>query len=196
MLYLYPNRPVLLPPDPKSPLDPGREFIDSLEASGKYVAGKKFNGDNVLINTDQPDVFWNRKKERLKRYKPIPEMVAELKKWPASSLINAELMHLHGTLLKDTIIVHCIYVWKGHMLVGKTWQDSRDILETMQSGTHVQIETIHSSGFWDLFQAADGKNVEGIVLKEPAGKLVISTMPIPDVPWMKKIRKPNKMYNF
>jgi hypothetical protein len=52
------------------------------------------------------------------------------------------------------------------------------------------------TGFWNLFKRADGKIIEGIVLKNPAGKLVHSTTPIDDVPWMKKIRVPSKKYSF
>lgn len=51
-LYYYPNRPMLVPPDPLNALDPKPDYINSLEASGKYVAELKGNGDNCLLYTD------------------------------------------------------------------------------------------------------------------------------------------------
>ena len=46
LLYWYPNRPLLIPPDPLDPLNPKPDYLNSLEASGKYVAEQKWNGDN------------------------------------------------------------------------------------------------------------------------------------------------------
>lgn len=90
--------------------------------------------------------------------------------------------------------------WKGKHLIGKTWGDSRDILneciEKGLSGEHIQISKVWNSHFWELFKNADGKTVEGIILKDPKGKLVFSAVPIKDVSWMLKIRKPCKKYPF
>jgi hypothetical protein len=185
-IYYYPNRPTLIPPD--------KDYINSLESSGKYIAERKWNGDNVLINTDTLE-FWNRTKER-HRYVPDEAMKEELSKWPKHAVINAELMNYRTKDTKNIIIVHCIMVWKGKPLLGKTWGDSREILEQCPQGKNVQVSQLYKVGFWDLFQAADGVTVEGIILKQPAGKLVFSTTPIQDVSWMLKVRKPCKKYSF
>lgn len=193
-IYFYPNRPTLVPPDPKNPLNPSSEYIDSLERSGRYVAERKWNGDNVLINTSTLIVM-NRHKARMK-YIPSDEMVDEFRKWPRNTVINGELLHNKTVHIKNTLIVHCIMVWEGYPLFGKTWGDSRKLLETCPDAKHVKISETFRHGFWDLFQEADGKTVEGIVLKDPSGMLVFSTTPIPDVSWMLKIRKPSKKYSF
>jgi hypothetical protein len=90
--------------------------------------------------------------------------------------------------------------WDGKYLIGKSWGDSRAILEKCVedglSGPHVKISPVWRSGFWNLFQDADGAIIEGIILKDPTGKLVFSATPPRDVPWMLKIRKPCKKYNF
>jgi hypothetical protein len=90
--------------------------------------------------------------------------------------------------------------WDGSYLIGKTWGDSRDLLEAAindgLSGPHVQVSKVWTGGFWDLFQAADGTVIEGIILKDPTGQLVFSTTPIQDVHWMRKVRKPCKKYKF
>lgn len=186
MLYYYPNRPVLIPPD--------KAHIDQLEASGQYVGERKWNGDNVLIHTDTME-FWNRYKQR-HRFNPDEAIKKELNKWPKKAVINAELMHYHTKTTKNLIIVHCVMVWKGKPLLGKTWGDSRKILDDMPSADHVKVSEIFQTGFWDLYQAADGTTIEGIILKKLAGKLVFSTTPTNDVGWMYKIRKANAKYQF
>lgn len=193
-LYFYPNRPILVPPDPNNPLDPKPEYINSLEQSGKYIAEQKWNGDNTLLYTSEMD-FWNRRKEK-HRYVPSDEVREELEKFPKQSILNLELVHFKTRSVKHKLIVHCIMAWKGKLLTGRTWGDSRKILEDQEFGTHVILSPAWTKGFWKLFQEADGEIIEGIVLKNPRGKLLFSTTPIKDVSWMLKIRKPSKKYKF
>ena len=195
MLYFYPNRPILIPPDPQNPTNPKSDYLDSLEQTGRFIAEQKWNGDNAMIFTGSKPSFWNRRQDLLK-YQPSPEVLDELSKWPARCLLNAELVHFKTKEVKHTLIVHCIMTWKGQPLYGKTWGDSRAILEDQPNGEHVRISKIWKSGFWKLFQEADGKVIEGIILKDPKGKLVFSATPIRDVSWMKKVRKPCKKYSF
>lgn len=198
MLYYYPNRPILIPPDPKDPLNPKPDYINSLEATGRYVAEQKWNGDNALVYTDDMAI-WNRQRER-HRYVPTAEVKEELDRFPKGSILNSELVHYKTKTVKNLFIVHCLLAWKGALLVGKTWDDSRQILEdfyrSISEMTHVILSPVWKSGFWKLFQEADGDIIEGIILKDPKGKLVISASKIPDVPWMMKIRKPCKKYKF
>ena len=96
--------------------------------------------------------------------------------------------------IKDILIVHCIMAWKGKLLLGKTWGDSRKILDDQPSGAHVQVSPTYKTGFWNLFEEADGQTIEGIIIKRLAGKLIFSCTPIDDVSWMFKFRKPCKKY--
>jgi hypothetical protein len=186
---------MLIPADPKDPLNPKPDYLNSLEASGKWVAEQKWNGDNILINTNKPKEIWNRHKALLTRYKMNDEVQKELLSlYPPDTLINGELMNNHTKDTKDLIIVHCIMILSGVMV--RTWGDSRRLLDRVQSGKYFQISRVWTKGFWDLYQTADGKTIEGIILKDPNGKLVFSTTPIKDVPWMLKIRKPCKKYQF
>ena len=187
-MYYYPNRPILIPPD--------KEYIDSLEKSGLWIAEKKWNGDNILINTNKITEFWNRYGKRLTRYTPSEEIKQELSKYPKDMVINAELMNNHTKDTKDLLIVHCVMVYNGKTLLGKTWGDSRLILDQMPPGVHVLVSQIFQSGFWELFEEADGTTIEGIILKRLTGKLVFSTTPLNDVGWMVKVRKPCKKYQF
>ena len=186
-IFYYPNRPTLIPPD--------EARLKAMEASGQYIAERKYNGDNVLISTDTFQ-FWNRHKEK-HRFVPDEAMRAELTKWPKHAIINAELMNYRTKTIKNIIYVHCVMVWKGKPLIGKTWGDSRKILEEeCPKGDYARISEIFQTGFWQLFQEADGSIIEGIILKKPAGRLVHSATPIDDVSWMLKIRKPCKKYQF
>lgn len=195
MIYYYPNRPILVPPDPDKPTDPSSDYLDSLEETGRYVAEQKWNGDNCLVHLNDKLEFWNRQKKLLK-YIPDDEVREELKRWPKKSVLNAELVHSKTKGVKHLLIVHCIMCWEGTYLRGKTWGYSRDILENCidhgLSSIHVQISKVWKSGFFQLFQEADGIIIEGIILKDPEGKLVFSATPIPDVSWMRKVRKPSK----
>jgi len=194
MNYFYPNRPILIPPDPKNPLNPSPDYLTGLEKSGRYFAETKWNGDNAMIYTDSLEL-WNRKCSRLK-YAPIGAVREELEQLPKGCLINAELVHNHTKTVKDTIIVHCIMVYKGEPLFGKTWADSRAIIEEFKYGEHVQLSRIYTTGFFDLWNQADGEVIEGIILKDPSGLLQFSQVPIADVSWMLKVRKPCKKYSF
>lgn len=202
MLYYFPNRPILVPPDPDTPMNPKPDYINSLEAKRIYVAEQKWNGDNALIYTDDLS-FWNRHEAR-HRYQPLPETVKELKRWPKGAIVNLELIHyrIKDLKYKNILLIHSLLAWDGVPLVGKTWGDARLILEDLfrtlkpakQSG--LVLSPVWKKGFWDLFQQADGDIIEGIVLKDPTGKLVISATKIPDVTFMLKIRKPCKKYKF
>jgi hypothetical protein len=201
--YYYPNRPVLIPADPDHPMDPQRGPLDSLEASGQYIAEQKWNGDNCLIYTGEHNgclelAFWNRNKAILK-YKASTEVVGELKQFPKDSIINCELVNSRTKETKELLIVHCIMAWDGELLTGATWSDSRQLIQDhVQSGDHVVASPVYQSGYWDLFQTKHGvlqdriiedpDLIEGIILKDPNGKLVFSATPIKDISWMMKIR--------
>ena len=194
MLFYYPNRPILVPPDPDQPLQPKPDYINSLEASGRLIAEQKWNGDNVCIYTSGLE-FFNRRGER-HRYVPTPEVREELEKFPKNAILNAELVHYKTTTVKNMILVHTLLAWNGKPLFGQTWGDARKRLEDQKFGVQVQLSPVWKSGFWKLFQNADGAIIEGIVLKDPSGKIVISASKIPDVSYMLKIRKPSKKYAF
>jgi len=133
--------------------------------------------------------MWNRYGKPLKYY-PDTETLDELSKLPKGLQLNVELMHHKTKEIKHILIAHCCMVYKGQPLIGKIWGESRKIVEDLPFGKHLILSELYHDRFWELFQEADGKTVEGIILKDPTGRLVISTSPIPDVSWMLKIRKP------
>jgi hypothetical protein len=161
-MFYYPNRPRLVPPDPENPANPKRDYIDSLEAKKIYIAEQKWNGDNILLFTNTMEM-WNRHRTR-HRYLPSPEVAEELSRLPKKAVFNLELVNFRTKDVKDLLIVHCCMVWNDKPLLGKTWGHARKILEdNIQSGKHLKVSEIHQDGFWDLFQQADGKNIEGII---------------------------------
>jgi hypothetical protein len=205
-LFYFPNRPTLVPPDPRTPLNPAPDYITSLEK--QYTRAEfKWNGDNTTVRTDDLS-FWNRQGERL-CYTPHPDMLRELSQFPKGSILNGELMHRHTKTVKHLLILHCVMGWDGNLLYGKNWDYSRQLLEACSSlprtcgtqlsyGNHVVLAQTFRSGYWSLFNQARacGDEIEGIVVKNPLGRLVLSTSPIPEVSWMLKIRKPSKKYSF
>jgi ATP-dependent DNA ligase len=196
LLFYYPNRPTLVPPDPAHPLNPNPDYINSLENSKRYVAEIKWNGDNTSLYTDDMR-FMNRQNETLRNYVPSLEIKEELLKFPLGCIVNLELVHYHTKTVKDLLVCHCVMAWKGKPLFGKSWGDSRKILENeFEFGQHVVLSKVWKKGFWKLFKETDGEIHEGIILKDPSGKLVFSTNPIPNVSWMLKIRKRCKKYPY
>lgn len=203
MLYYWPNRPSLIPPDPENPLNPRPDYINSLEASGRFIAEQKWNGDNTSIYTDDYS-FWNRHRNQINnRYVPPEPVKKAMRIFPKGSIVNLELVHFRTKKIKNFLLVHTLLAWKGSTMAGKTWGQARLILEkffkehqTELEGSGVQLSPVWKSGFWGLFQQADGEIIEGIVLKDPKGKIIISASKIPDVTYMYKIRKPSKKYQF
>ncbi len=193
-MFYYPNRPILSSADPDNPMNPGPKLLRSLEREERYVAEQKWNGDNVMIYPDTM-TFLNRQGSPM-RYQPSPQVIKEFKNFPKGCIINGELMHYKTKEIKNKIILHCVMAWKGKPLFGKTWGDSRKILDAIPDGESVTVSRVWRKGFWKLYKEADGKVIEGIILKDPKGSLVFSTTPIPDVPWMRKFRVPSKKYNF
>jgi len=195
MLFYYPNRPILIPPDPKNPLDPKPDYLEELEAEDRWTGELKWNGDNTVLHTDDW-TLWNRRGEPL-HYKPTAEVWDELKTiFPKRCIVNFETVDTKTKDVKNLLVVHCLMAWKGELLLGKDWGASRARLERLKYGKHVVLSETFKTGFWKRFQEADGKTIEGIVLKNPTGKLVFSTTPIRDVSWMRKVRKPSKKYHF
>lgn len=194
-IFYYPNRPTLVPADTINPMNPSRDYLDLLEKSQRYVAEQKWNGDNALLYTDAMEL-WNRHHARL-AYRPSEELLDELSRFPKGSIINGEMVNSKTKTVKNLFLVHCIMAWKGTLLNGKTWGDSRKILEDYKGwGTHCVLSPVWTTGFWDLFQKADGAVIEGIILKDPKGKIQFSATPLKDVNWMLKVRKACKKYQF
>lgn len=206
-MFYYPNRPMLVPPDPINPANPKPDYIKSLENQHKYLAFYKWNGDNVLINTSDMS-FRNRQGKHL-AYIPHPDMIKELERFPKNSILNGELLHRHTKNVKDLLILHCVMQWEGQPLQGKPWSYSRQLLESLgwlsytwetalSYNSHVLLEQSHEHGFWEMFEEAIrcDNSIEGIILKDPSGILKLSAVPIADVSWMLKIRKPCKKYSF
>lgn len=80
--------------------------------------------------------------------------------------------------------------------------EDMDLIQTKGTSlvydSHLVTAANYGSGYWGMFLEARAcdKAIEGIVLKNPKGKLVFSVNPITDVPWMIKIRKPSNKYSF
>jgi ATP-dependent DNA ligase len=194
-LYLYPNRPTLVPADTVNPMNPSPDYLNELERSGRWVAEQKWNGDNSLLYTDEM-ALWNRHHARL-AYRPSEELLEELSRFPKGSIVNGEMVNSKTKTVKNFFLAHCVMAWEGKLLTGNTWGDSRKILEDYKGwGEHCVLSPVWRTGFWELFQKADGAVIEGIILKDPNGKLQFSTTPLKDVNYMWKFRKACKKYQF
>jgi hypothetical protein len=118
------------------------------------------------------------------------------------SVYNAELMHSKIVGLRDTHYVHDVLVYDGNLLNGSEYLDRYELLTRLFRGrdettSHVVIEPDlwlaknHFKGFRKLFDGL-GPTDEGLVLKDPEGKLCLRD----NSSWSVKCRRPMANFGF
>lgn len=199
MLYYFPNRPFLLPPD-----DP--KIIEYSNDSNYHGEIKK-NGNRLVLQKAQSKhlkfegfTFFNRQKEVMK-YQPCPELLDELQslKIPSESQLDGELMHFKTKDVKHTIFFYDVYVLDGQK-IRVSLEERRQILYNLfgkREFKHIIISEIYPDNFLDVFNNVIGEREnEGLVIKDKRGKLVFNPIKSVDVSWQTKIRRPEKNYRY
>jgi len=178
----------------------------------KWLAQVKKNGTNSVIyvppkfegrpfaktrHPEDPDhKVWEFSQASIKAFTDI-----QGKSW---HVFNVELLHSKGNGIRDTNYVHDVLVYAGTYLVGSTVQQRQDILQHLfdtQSlkgpNSHLEVNKNtwivknHKRSFRNLFARLENED-EGLVLKNPEGKLLIKD----NASWAVKCRHPNKNLGF
>jgi len=202
----------LFPPRPESAISP--DTLSFYENRG-WVSQFKKNGTNTIIaiSPEKEFIAMNRHKEMHKAWNLTDYIKTELiKLFPDTGwvVLVAEIMHSKTKTIKDTIFVHDLLVFESEFLLDSTFTDRQKILDERLK-TNVEMEThyvcdkenkiwfakLFSSDFEKLFWDIEDPTIdEGLVIKNPQGKLKDCNKPTSNASWQVKCRHTCKKYNF
>lgn len=203
--YLYPPRPeAAIPPD----------MLGWYEKRG-WVAQYKKNGTNTIIaiSPDKKFTAMNRHAENHKAWQLTDYIKQELiRLFPESCwiVLVAEIMHSKTKTIKDTIFIHDILVYQNKFLIDSTFEN-RQLLLDSKLKTNVETQTHYAcdannkiwyakrftKDFEKLFSDIKDPTVdEGLVLKNPKGKLNSCSKQTSNASWQVKVRHSSKKYIF
>ena len=129
------------------------------------------------------------------------------KKW---FVLCAELMHSKTKEIKNTIYIHDMLVWQSEMLLESTFRERQVILDerlktNVEAHSHYVVDAEgkiwyakrfekNFNGIWVSIK--EPKIDEGLVLKNPEGKLRACLTEKENASWQVKCRHQHKHYNF
>lgn len=206
--YLWPPRP-----DNAIP----QEMLPFYEKKGWWAQYKKNGTCSIIgISPDKEFHCMNRHNSNHKTWSLTSyhkEQLTRLfpeKKW---IVLVAEILHLKTPSIKDTIYIFDVIVWDGFLLFDSLFSERCAILDErlIPKATHIDDKThfvcdSHNqiwyakrfeSGFVELFHGiTEPKIDEGLVLKNPNGKLRSCMDAKENASWQVKCRKTHKNYAF
>ena len=203
--YLYPPRPeIAIVP----------EHLLYYEKK-KWIAQYKKNGtcSIIAITPLKEYIAMNRHKDSHRQWTITTHIKNELTRlFPEKMwiMLEVELLHAKTKDIKDTIFIHDILVWNSEFLYGSTFMDRQEVLDkhlktNVESQTHYVCDSEgkiwyakkFEKNFTDLFFGIKDVSVdEGLVLKNPKGKLKFCIKPDSNSDWSVKCRHETKNYSF
>jgi len=201
------------------PPRPGSENVISKALLGHYeeqgwIAQTKMNGTcNVMaVAPDRKTIkAMSRHNDEHKLWAPSAHTAAPFKNLPGTGwyVFLAELMHSKvSDGPRDTNYIHDILVADGEYLVGTTFAERQALLHKLlvkptskKTYTHFVIDDHtwvarnYTQGFEDLFETLiETPAYEGVVLKNPNGKLGMCSREKSNSAWQVKCRRGGKNY--
>jgi len=208
----YDSWKYLFPPRPESAIPP--DMLAFYEKRG-WVCQYKKNGTCTIIGVspDRKLIAINRHQENHKAWQltqHIKDALRSIFTKPLWYVVVAEIMHSKTPTIKDTIFIHDILVHESEYLVGTTFKERQEILNpylltNVETKTHYVCDTdgkvwfakIYDKGFADLFRSIKEPKIdEGLVLKDPNGKLRSCDRADANSSWQVKCRHSTKSYQF
>lgn len=209
---IYDKLMFLEPPRAETTVPPS--LLDSYEAKGWFAQFKKNGTSSVIaIAPDKTLTAWTRHGVPHKAWSFSSGSRNFFQSLPGKGwyVICAELMHSKVPGIRDTHYIHDILVDDGDWLLGKTYAQRYDSMlrifwpladDRMTSNPeegyfrlddHTQMAMNFSTAFRQRFdKMLNEPQNEGLVLKNPAGKLAIKD----NSSWTIKCRHPNKNLGF
>ena len=208
----YTKYTTLYPPRPEAAIPP--QMLNFYEKKGWWAQYKK-NGTNTVIwiPPNKKIIYKNRHGEAHRAWS-MPDFIREQlallfpeKKW---FVLCAELMHSKTKQFKDILYLHDMLVWKGEFLLGSTFRERQEIMDerlitNVETHSHYVCDDLgkiwYAKRFEENFQGIwrsikDPKVDEGLVLKDPEGKLRACLTEKENSSWLAKCRHGHKNYNF
>jgi len=209
----YENFTFLYPPRPESAILPS--LIPSYEDRG-WVGNYKLNGTCSLIGVGPDGAIHNltRHNTKHKMWKPSDRTKVLARSCPRDfwTLFVAELLNDKTPNIKDTLYIFDILVWESKQLIGTTYQERTTFLQNLlipakprQGRAHPwwakRSHTVIAPGIWlanvitsglsetfEWIKESEDRAIEGIVLKNPAGKLGMMFKEHTNTTWQVKSR--------
>jgi hypothetical protein len=184
---------------PRAEVKSPRSLLSSYQEKGWWAQIKK-NGTNsmIFVGPDRLPFAYNRHGERHKQWAFTAASAAPFAALPGTGwyVLNAELLHskVRGGP-KDTNYVHDVLVADGVYLLGKSYAERYAMVRGLfVPGPNLLVAEYVSEGFGALFDSLSAGEDEGLVLKNPAGKL--GTRDGSGAGWMVKCRRIHKNFGF
>jgi hypothetical protein len=206
--YLYPPRPEFILSWDRIP------YYEKLGWIGQY----KKNGTCTILAVGPQDgdtavIAMGRHAEDHKAWKLndyLREKLIELLPENSWTVLIAEVMHSKTPTIKDTLYIHDLVVHKSEFLMGSTFKSRQQILDKIlpvEDETYSHYVVDHKNKLWrakniteDILghfqRIKDTRIDEGIVLKDPTGKLKPCDKSDSNKSWQAKVRHPHKNYSF
>lgn len=202
--YIYPPRPAIV------------STVDGLKTYEKrgWVGQAKLNGSCAEVYTDKSTVkFMGRDGTPFVRQIIKTDDLLKLHRGRSWITVTGEFMNKSkrdgkGKIFNGAFVIFGLVVYNGKHLIGSTFRERQAILDDLYGeGEHFDeyINYISPSvyrvrnfehGFEELYKKIIKVDMyEGLVLKNPDGKLEFGTRPVNNTGWMVKIRKPTKNYS-
>lgn len=193
--------------------------------NGQYIATPKYNGMalNVFTNGEELHLY-NRHKENMpllvKNSQVEFRKLAQTKNWYvfAGEYLNKGKYGETGVKEKDKFIIWDVLVYDGNYLVGSTFSERLDLLESIfpcrravvtdkavEVYDHLCCTDLHNvykapaylGNFTELYkQIVKTDMYEGLILKKKDSKLEFGTQVLNNHSWQIKIRKSTLNYSF
>lgn len=206
----------LWPPRPENAIPP--ELLNFYEAKGWCAQYKKNGTCGLIFISPEKDVTsMNRHKEDHRTWDLNTYLKMELiKRFPEPKwyVLVCEILHLKTPTIKDTIYVFDVLVWQGVFLFDSTFLERAALLDerlitkkVKEENSHYILDPEGNGKIWyakrffgNLFNMwmaiSDIKIDEGLVLKNPDGKLGGCMRAKDNSNWQVKCRKAHKNYSF
>lgn len=209
----YINYRYLYPPRPKNAISPDDlNFWDN----NSLLAQPKLNGSNCLIFTNGVKVVvMNRHNQRLTNFRLTDDEIKSLYRGNGGWMIlngeylNKSKMDETGQPFNHKFVIFDILCFDGDYLVGKTFEERVQILDTLYDQKNCEKEYLfgisenvyrvksYLSGFNDLFnQLTPIDMIEGLVMKRKNARLEIGSSEMNNVKSQIKCRKATKNYKY
>lgn len=179
-----------------------------------WLAQRKLNGARccAYISPDREVTLATRHRTPFTRYrltKPMREALLHVAPPGAWCVLDGELLHTQTREVKDRLVLFDVLVLGSSHLIGTTYADRLERLHSLCRPGEKERETAHGLGLmvrgplWlaetftanknERFQESFGVNeLEGLVLKDPNGRLEFPVRPDNNSSWMLRVRRPRK----
>lgn len=176
------------------------------------VAQPKLNGSNCTIYMNGQNFYiYNRHGQRMSNFYIDLKEISNLYKGKGWMVLNGEYLNKSKKNELNETFNHkfCIFdilVFENNYLVGKTFQERIDLLDSFYGKPENYLSSIsqnvfriksYYSDFENLYNSLVGIDmVEGLVLKRKSAKLEVGSTENNNIKSQIKVRKPTKNYKY